>query len=383
MIQKPAPDLVVVGSGLYGLVMAERAASVLNLRVLVLERRSHIGGNAWSETDPKTGIEFHKYGSHIFHTSNVKVIEYVTKFTSFNSYEHRVFANYRGQVYPLPINLQSINQFFGRSISPEEARALIASQARGLSISKSKNLEERAISLIGGPLYEAFVKGYTEKQWQRDPRELPAEIISRLPVRYNFDNRYFSDSFQGIPLNGYASWFKKMIDHPNIEVRLKSDYFDVADSLRGIKTIYTGPIDRYFNFVAGNLDWRTLDFELEVLGIEDFQGTAVMNYSDVEIPYTRIHEFKHFHPERPSYRLDKTLIMREYSRIATPQDEPYYPVNSKEDRQKLLAYRALASQEKFVHFGGRLGTYQYLDMHMAIASALTDFENTIFKWFSN
>ncbi len=370
-------DLVVVGSGFFGLTIAERCASELGLKVLVLERRRHLGGNAYSEPDPETGIEVHVYGAHLFHTSNEKVWEYVNRFTKFTSYQHRVFANFQGQVYSFPMNLALINQFFGKSHTPDEARALIADQASEIATEAATNLEEKAISLIGRPLYEAFVKGYTAKQWQTDPTELSPDIITRLPVRYNFDNRYFNDKYEGLPVDGYTAWLTKMADHPNIEVRLNTDFFDHRDEYVGkVPVVYTGPVDEYFGNSEGRLSWRTVDLESEVKHVDDFQGCAVMNYNDQSVPYTRIHEFKHFHPER-TYLPGKTVIVHEYSRFATDDDEPYYPVNTAEDRAKLLKYRELAKKEKDVLFGGRLGTYKYLDMHMAIGSALSTYENKI------
>jgi UDP-galactopyranose mutase len=375
-------DLIVVGSGFFGLTIAERTASLLDKRVLVLERRSHLGGNAYSEADPETGIEVHKYGAHLFHTSNKRVWDYVNEFTAFTGYQHRVFTKYQGQVYTFPMNLALINQFFGRSFSPDEARALVAEQASEINIEAAQNLEEKAISLIGRPLYEAFVRGYTAKQWQTDPKELAAAIITRLPVRYNFNNRYFNDTYEGLPVDGYTAWLSRMADHPNIEVRCGVDYFDVRDGIPArTLTVYTGPLDRYFDYADGRLGWRTLDFEREVLTeVGDFQGTPVMNYADEEVPFTRILEFRHFHPERAHYPTDKTVIVREFSRFAKEDDEPYYPINTPEDRTKLESYRARARAEasdRNVIFGGRLGTYQYLDMHMAIGSALSVFDNKV------
>jgi UDP-galactopyranose mutase len=374
-------DLVIVGSGFFGLTIAERAATQLDKRVLVLERRSHLGGNAYSEADPDTGIEVHRYGAHLFHTSNKRVWDYVHRFTEFTGYQHRVFTKHQEQVYTFPMNLALINQFFGRSFTPQQARALVAEQAAEIAAADVQNLEEKAISLIGRPLYEAFVKGYTAKQWQTDPRELSEAIITRLPVRYDFNNRYFNDTYEGLPVDGYTAWLTKMADHPNIEVRLDVDYFDVrAEIPAGTPTIYTGPLDRYFDYSEGRLGWRTLDFERETLQTcGDFQGTSVMNYADEEVPYTRILEFRHFHPER-DYPTDKTVVMREYSRFAKEDDEPYYPINTPEDRTKLERYRDLAkleAKERNVIFGGRLGTYKYLDMHMAIGSALSAFDNKV------
>ena len=376
------PDLIVVGSGFFGLTTAERVADDLGLKVLVIDRRSHIGGNAYSEAEAETGIEVHRYGAHLFHTSNAPVWDYVNRFTAFTSYVHRVYTNYRGEVYPLPINLGTINQFFRSAYSPGDARALVAEQASEFDTKRAANLEQKGISLIGRPLYEAFIRDYTAKQWQTPADELPAEVISRLPVRYTYDNRYFNDTYEGLPVDGYTAWLERMADHPNIEVRLNTDFFDESQPVNKkavvghVPVVYTGPVDRYFDYTGGTLSWRTLDFEEEVLPVGDFQGTPVMNYADAGVPYTRIHEFRHFHPER-DYPSDKTVIMREFSRFATRDDEPYYPVNTPADRQSLLAYRELQSGEPNVFFGGRLGTYQYLDMHMAIGSALSMYSNKL------
>ena len=377
-------DLVIVGSGFFGLTVAERCANDLGLRVLILERREHIGGNAYSEPEPATGIEVHRYGAHLFHTSNAEVWEYVNRFTAFTGYQHRVFTIHRGQVYPLPINLGTICAYFGTAMSPDEARSLIAGQSAEVPPGRAANLEEKAISLIGRPLYEAFIRGYTYKQWQTDPADLPAEVITRLPVRYTFNNRYFSDTYEGLPVHGYTAWLERMADHPNIEVRLNTDFATLRSSLLGnVPVVYTGPLDAYFGYSEGDLSWRTLDFELEVLGTGDFQGTPVMNYADAEVPFTRIHEFRHFHPERDWYPEDKTVIMREFSRFASRGDEPYYPVNGPADRELLLAYRGLAAREPGVLFGGRLGTYKYLDMHMAIGSALRMYQNRLHPFFTD
>lgn len=375
-------DLIVVGSGLFGLTVAERAASELDARVLILEKRDHIGGNAYSETDAETGIEIHKYGAHLFHTSNERVWEYVNHFTSFTDYVHHVYTTHDNVVYPLPINLGTINQFFRAAYSPDEARRLIARQAGELSGRDPGNLNDKGISLIGRPLYEAFIRDYTGKQWQTDPTELPSSIISRLPVRYTYDNRYFNDTHEGLPTDGYTAWLERMADHPRIEVRMGVDFLDLSqplnrDALRGsVPIVYTGPIDRYFAYSRGELGWRTIDLVTEHPATGDYQGTSVMNYADSSVPFTRIIEPKHFHPER-DYPVDRTVIMKEYSRFAEKGDEPYYPVNTAGDREKLLAYRDLAAAENGVFFGGRLGTYQYLDMHMAIGAALSLFDNQL------
>ena len=381
-------DLVVVGSGLFGLTIAEQAATELGLKVALLDRRSHIGGNAYSEKEKQTGIEVHRYGAHLFHTSNERVWEYVNRFTDFTNYVHRVYTHHNGIVYPMPINLGTINQFFNAAYSPAEAKALIAEQAGELAGTDPQNLNDKGISLIGRPLYEAFIKHYTAKQWQTPPEELPASIISRLPVRYTYDNRYFNDKYEGLPVDGYAAWQERMAAHPNIEVHLNTDFFEPGHEysrenvLGQIPVVYTGPVDRYFDYAEGDLSWRTIDLEEEVLPIEDFQGCSVMNYPDADVPFTRIHEFRHFHPER-DYTKDATVIMREFSRFANKGDEPYYPVNTAVDREKLLAYRDLAKGEDNVLFGGRLGTYKYLDMHMAIASALSMFDNKIRPHFTD
>jgi UDP-galactopyranose mutase len=375
-------DLIVVGAGLFGLTVAERAAEEFGARVLVLDRRTHIGGNAYSEREPQTGIEVHRYGAHLFHTSNERVWEYVNRFTGFTGYRHRVYTTHRGEVFPLPINLGTINQFFRSALGPDPARAFIAEQRAETDAAEAANLEDRAIGLIGRPLYEAFIRDYTAKQWQTDPRLLPAEIISRLPVRYGYDNRYFDDTHEGLPVDGYTAWFERMADHPLIEVRLGTDFFDEASEVSKAATVgrvpvvYTGPVDRYFDGAEGSLSWRTLDFDTEVLPVGDHQGTAVMNYADADVAYTRVLEFRHFHPER-DYPTDATVVTREFSRFAGAGDEPYYPVNTPEDRERLLRYRALRDGEPNVFFGGRLGTYKYLDMHMAIASALTMVDTTL------
>lgn len=380
-------DLLVVGSGLFGLTVAEQMAN-LGIKVAIIDSRNHIGGNAYSEKDAETGIEVHKYGAHLFHTSNERVWEYVNRFTSFTDYVHKVYTTVNGEVFPMPVNLGTINQFFRSAYSPSQARQLIANQAAEIDPSDVNDFQSKGISLVGRPLFEAFFQGYTAKQWQTDPKDLPASIISRLPVRFNYDNRYFNDRWEGLPVDGYTAWLERMADHPNIEVYLNTDFFDESQPYHksavvgNIPVVYSGPIDRYFDYSCGELGWRTIDLELKVLPVGDFQGTSVMNYGDQNVPYTRIHEFKHFHPERVEYPHDKTVIAYEYSRFAEKGDEPYYPINKSADRQMLFAYRTLAENEPNVIFGGRLGAYQYLDMHMAIGSALSRVENVIAPFFS-
>ena len=366
-------DVVIVGSGFFGATIAERITTNTSKKVVVIDSRSHFGGNSYSTFHEETQIEYHKYGSHIFHTNNEKVWDYCNKFTKFNDYRHKVLTIHNEKVFPLPINLSTINQFYQSNLSPEKAKEKIESQ---METGKSAtNLEAKAISLIGKDLYEAFIKNYTIKQWQTNPTELPAEIITRLPVRFNYNTNYFDDLYQGIPLDGYTKWIEKMLSKST--VLLNTDFFDLKSQINPNQiVIYTGPIDKYFSYTHGELTWRTLDFDLEVVPVEDFQGTSVMNYSDLDVNFTRIHEFKHLHPER-EYQKEKTLIMREFSRFASKKDEPYYPVNSTADREKLVKYREMIKLEKNTFFGGRLGSYQYLDMHMAIASALGMYENEL------
>ena len=381
-------DLVVVGSGLFGLTIAEQAASRWGLRVAIVERRSHLGGNAYSEIDPETGIEVHKYGAHLFHTSNERVWEYVNRFTSFTSYVHRVWTTVDGVVYPMPVNLGTINQFFSAAYGPDEARALIAQQAAEVDGQEITDFESKGVSLVGRPLFEAFFKNYTAKQWQTDPKDLPASIISRLPVRYNYDSRYFNDKYEGLPVDGYTAWMERMVASDLIDVYLDTDFFDPENPLNKaavvgkVPVVYTGPVDRYFDYSAGDLSWRTVDFDKEVVDTGDYQGCSVMNYGDIDVPFTRIIEFRHFHPER-DYQDEKTVIFREFSRFADHGDEPYYPVNTAQDRERLEQYRELMKNEDRVFFGGRLGTYKYLDMHMAIASALTMLDNELAPLFED
>ena len=368
-------DVIVVGSGFFGSTIAERITSTSKVKVAVIESRNHIGGNSYSEIDVATQIEYHKYGSHLFHTNSEKIWEYCNKFTKFNNYRHKVFTIHNGQMYSMPINLGTINQFYETNYSPEQAKTKIKDLGLNTKNGEALDLESKAISLIGEELYNAFIKGYTTKQWQVDPKELPASIITRLPVRYNYNNEYFDDNYQGIPIDGYTKWIEKLLEKSTIF--LDTDFFDIRNQISPNQiVIYTGPIDRYFAYKYGELTWRTLDFELNVEEVNDFQGNSVINYADLDVPYTRIHEFKHLHPER-NYQTSNTLIMKEFSRFASKDDEPYYPVNSAADREKLSKYRELIPNEKNVYFGGRLGTYQYLDMHMAIASALNMYENEL------
>ena len=367
-------QIVIVGAGFYGCTIAERIATQSNQKVTIIEARDHIGGNAYSYPDSETGIEIHKYGSHLFHTSNETIWKYINSFAKFNDYRHCVWITTESKTHSMPINLSTMSSVFNRSFSPQEAKGfmetLITDSHAG------DNLEDFAISKIGKTLYELLIKNYTWKQWETDPKFLPSSTISRLPIRYDFNSRYFSDKYEGLPIEGYGQLFENMLKSELIEVHLETDFFSVRNALNPDAIIvYTGAIDKYFDFKFGQLSWRTVDFTFEKLDIADFQGCAVMNYGDLEIPYTRIHEFKHLHPER--FDSGKTIIAREYSRKAADTDQPYYPINTPADRELLIRYRELAKKETNVLFGGRLGSYQYLDMHMAIGAALKDYENII------
>jgi len=368
---------VVAGSGFFGAVMAERIATVLDKPVLILEKRSHFGGNSFSERDPATGIEYHRYGTHLFHTSQADVWAWINRFTAFNNYRHRVLTRHAGRMYTMPINLMTLNNFFGVDLKPSEAEAFIAARATADGKPNPQNFEEKAISLVGRELYEAFIRTYTAKQWETDPKLLPAATISRLPVRFNYNDFYFNDIYEGLPVDGYHAIFERIFADPRIKVVCDCDFFDVRPEISPDATIiYTGPIDRYFDYCLGSLGWRTLDFEIERPAVEDYQGASVVNYPDADVRFTRIHEFKHLHPER-RHNAGHTLIMREYSRFAARDDEPYYPINTPADRSLFDSYAALAAREKRVIFGGRLGTYRYLDMHQAIGAALKSFENHV------
>jgi UDP-galactopyranose mutase len=370
------PDLVIVGSGLFGLTIAELVSRKLSKRVMVIEKRSHIGGNSWSEEDPETGIEIHKYGSHLFHTSNTQVWNYVNKFSEFSNYQHKVWAVHKNRNYSLPINLSTLRDFFGCNFSPEEAQNFFE-KCQKKNSSKRENFEEEVISQIGVELYEAFYLGYTRKQWQTEPKLLPKELGKRLAIRSNLNTRYFSDTYEGLPTLGYSGLISNMSANPLIEIIRNTEYSEVSDQINpNILTIYTGAIDAYFGYTHGSLGWRTLDFEQETHDVADFQGTSVVNYPDLDVPYTRIHEFKHLHPER-KYSTQKTVIYKEFSRFSENGDEPFYPINTEADRIKLKLYRQEAKNSPNIIFGGRLGSYKYLDMDMAIASAISCFNNNV------
>jgi len=333
-----------------------------------------MGGNSHSFVDRETGIECHAYGSHIFHTKNEEVWSYLARFCSFNTYQHKVLARHGNRVFTMPINLGTINLFYGTDFSPDEARAHIGQETGKECVHEPSNFEEMAISRVGRPLYEALLRGYSLKQWGTDPVNLPAAIMARLPLRYNYEGNYFDDPWQGMPLPGYHGLFQAMLSHRNIEVRLGVDFFPVRHQLPASCTvIYTGPIDRYFDYRYGRLQWRTSRFEVERLNTGDFQGTPVMNYADEEVPWTRIHEYRHFHRER-DYDPHRTVIMTEYPGACTGEDDPLYPVNTPGDRDLYRKYYEDSLREKNVFFAGRLGLYQYINMDTAVEKALQVYE---------
>lgn len=365
-------DALVVGAGLWGCVVARELAEAGN-RVLVLEARSLPGGNARSQIDPKTGIECHCYGAHIFHTSDERVWAYANRFISFTDYRHRVLTEHDGKVYFMPLGLALINAFYGTNLKPAEVPGFIAGEVAKAGLTgEPRNLEEQAISLIGRPLYEAFIKGYTQKQWNADPKDLPSFIIRRLPVRANYDIGYFNDPHQGVPREGYFTLFSRLLDHPAITVRYNTDYLALRETFPAdLPVFYSGPLDAYFNYRHGALPWRGLRFEWETKPVRDWQGCTVMNYADASVPYTRIHEFKHFHPEREAvHQSEQTIICREFPADWKLGDIPYYPVNTAASAELLAKYQADAAACPNVIFGGRLGEYRYYDMDKVIARAL-------------
>lgn len=355
-------DYLIVGVGLFGAVFAHEATK-RGKRCLVVEKRGHIAGNVY--TEEVEGIQVHKYGAHIFHTSNEEVWQYVHRFASFNHFINSPVANYKGRLYNLPFNMNTFYQMWGVK-TPTEAAQKIEAQRKTAGITEPKNLEEQAISLVGEDIYRILIKGYTEKQWGRDCRDLPASIIRRLPVRFTFDNNYFRDRFQGIPEEGYTSMVEKMLE--GIEVLLNTDFLKQKDEFEAVadKVIFTGPIDAYFDYVHGALNYRSVRFETEILPISNYQGVAVVNYNEREVPFTRIIEHKHF----AFGTQEKTVISREYPSEWQLGVEPYYPVNDAQNTALYERYKALADQQDKVRFAGRLGQYKYFDMDKVIAEAL-------------
>ena len=357
-------DYLVVGAGLFGATFAYEM-SKKGKKVLVIDRRSHIGGNIYCENI--NGINVHKYGAHIFHTSNKEIWNYVNQFCDFNNYINCPIANYKGELYNMPFNMNTFTKLWDNVITPDDAKKKIEEQKKELNGREPQNLEEQAISLVGRDIYEKLVKGYTEKQWNRDCKDLPAFIIKRLPVRFTFNNNYFNDRYQGIPIGGYNVIIEKMLEH--CDVKLNVDYLKEKEKYNALadKILYTGMIDEYFNYQLGNLEYRSLKFENEILeNIDNYQGNAVINYTDRETPYTRVIEHKHF--EFNEYH--GTIITREYPSDWHIGDEAYYPINDEKNSKLYEEYKKLASNEKHVIFGGRLGNYQYYDMDKVIKAAL-------------
>ena len=368
-------DYLVVGSGLYGAVFAREAAD-RGKKVLVIDKRPNVAGNIY--TEKLEGIHVHKYGAHIFHTNDTKVWKYITRFAEFNRFTNSPVANYRGELYSLPFNMYTFNKMWG-VVTPTEAAAKIEEQKKEACITEPKNLEEQAISLVGRDIFEKLIKGYTEKQWGRDCKELPAFIIKRLPVRLTFDNNYFNALYQGIPIGGYTRLVEHLLE--GIEVRLNTDYLEQKEELDRLAetVVYTGPIDAYFGYSLGALEYRSVRFETEVLDIPNFQGNAAVNYTDRETPWTRIieHKWFEFGKDEQGQELPKTVISREYSSEWKPGDEPYYPVNDEKNGALYAEYKKLADAEQNVIFGGRLAEYRYYDMDAVIASALQKSEEVL------
>ncbi len=368
-------DYLIIGSGLFGSVFARQAADA-GKKVLVIDKRPNIAGNVY--TEKVEGINFHKYGAHIFHTNNTEVWNYVNRFATFNRFTNSPVANYKGELYSMPFNMYTFNKMWG-VVTPEEAAAKIEEQKKEIT-GEPKNLEEQAISLVGRDIYEKLVKGYTEKQWGRDCKELPAFIIKRLPVRLTFDNNYFNALYQGIPVGGYTKLVENLLE--GIEVRLNEDYLEDKAEWNAMaeKVVYTGAIDAYFDYALGNLEYRSVRFENEILDMPNFQGNAAVNYTDRETPWTRIieHKWFEFGKDENGNDLPKTIISKEYSSEWKPGDEPYYPVNDKKNGELYQKYKALAEKEENIIFGGRLGEYKYYDMDAVIASALECARNQLY-----
>ena len=356
-------DYLVVGTGLFGSVFAYEA-NKRGKKVLVIDKREHIGGNVY--TEEIENIQVHKYGAHIFHTSNKEIWDYIRQFADFNRYTNSPLARYKNETYNLPFNMNTFYQMWG-TITPKEAKEKLDSQIAKEGIKEPKNLEEQALSLVGRDIYEKLIKGYTEKQWGKKADELPAFIIKRLPLRMTYDNNYFNDSYQGIPIGGYTKIFEKMLE--GIEVRLNTNFFENKEHFEGIanKIVFTGMIDEYFQYCFGPLEYRSLEFETKMLEVDNYQGNAVVNYTEYEIPYTRIIEHKHFEFDSSS---EKTIISYEYPTKWDKDKEPYYPVNDEKNNELYARYKMLAEGQEKVIFGGRLGMYQYFDMHKVIEEAL-------------
>jgi UDP-galactopyranose mutase len=356
---------LVVGAGFSGAVLANELATKLDCTIDVIDERDHIGGNCYTERDKETGVMVHVYGPHIFNTDRKDIWDYVNRFIELVPYTNRVKTVYNGKVYSMPINLHTINQFFGKAFNPQEAQAFIE-QVADKTIEEPQNFEEQAMKFIGKDLYKAFFYGYTKKQWGCEPSELPAAILKRLPVRFNYNDNYYNNPLQGIPRNGFTEMFEKLLDHPSITTKLGTKFQEQADTDQYDHVFFTGPIDQFFNYRYGRLSYRTVYFE-KGQATGDYQGNAVINYGNEEVPYTRVHEHKHFTPWETH---EQTLYFKEYSKETAETDVPYYPKRLAEDKAKLLQYRQDASQLEGVGFLGRLATYRYMDMHHVIGEAL-------------
>lgn len=356
-------DYLIVGSGLFGAIFAYEAKK-RGKKCLVIDKRNHIGGNIYTENIK--GINVHKYGAHIFHTSNKEVWEYINQFVEFNRYTNSPIARYKNELYNMPFNMNTFNKLWG-VVTPEEAKEKINEEIKEANIQNPKNLEEQAISLVGRTIYEKLVKGYTEKQWGQRATELPSFIIKRLPVRFTYDNNYFNDIYQGIPIGGYTKIIEKMLDR--IDVKLNTDFFHDRENLENIadKIVFTGMIDKFYDYKFGELEYRSLRFETEIIEEQNYQGNSVVNYTEYEVPYTRIIEHKHFEFDATS---PKTIITREYPDTWTREKEPYYPINNDRNNKLYEKYKELSNQDSKVIFGGRLGQYKYYDMDKVIAEAL-------------
>jgi len=360
---------LIIGAGFSGAVVAEQLSKT-DCQILVLDERAHLGGNCYTEREKDTGVMVHKYGPHIFNTDNKEVWEYIQQFCEMMPYINRVKADYKGNIYSLPVNLHTINQFFGKNLNPDQAKEFIGNLG-DMSITEPKNFEEQALKFLGKDLYQAFFYGYTKKQWGCEPTELPASILKRLPVRFNYNDNYYASTYQGIPRDSYTAIFEKMLDSPNIEIQLNTKFDKDFDTSEFDEIFYTGPIDAFFDYKYGRLSYRTVFFERgETEG--DYQGNAVINYADPDVPFTRVHEHKHFTPWEQH---EKTVYFKEFSKETTEHDVPYYPKRLKGDMEKLALYEEEVKKLKRYTFLGRLATYRYMDMHHVIGDALTVVRN--------
>ena len=367
-------DYLIIGSGLYGSVLAERISNVLGKKVIIIDKRNHIAGNLYSLIDTSTGIEYHKYGTHIFHTSSDIVWNYANQFTTFNSYKHHLLTKYKNRIYQLPINLGTINSFFNKNFNPDQAKKYINKLTKPYNKQKDFNFESKALSQIGKELYQAFIKNYTTKQWGKDPKKLPSTIFNRMPLRFNYNQNYQKTcKWQGMPENGYTSFISNLLDNKKININLNYNY-SLTDKKFKVKyfTIYTGPLDKIFNFKHGKLEWRSLRFEKKVLHTSDYQGNSVINYPELKYKFTRIHEPKHLHLERNYFNLKKTIIIKEFPVLNS--NEPYYPVNDIKNKNIQKMYVKSANNLTKFLFGGRLANYAYYDMDMTILAGLSMFK---------